>query len=677
MKSAGIKTTLSILLSTRMVDGGDPFRKMNNILTKPKVQINPMMPKLMMICCIVAALLGCSSEVSETTRPVSETTRAFSGEGEQFINRFLNKKFWYGIYIENKKFGYMYHDLYYDQKDQKNVIVSETNMTMNIAAEGQESTLKRVDKLIFDKETGDLLSCNFESSETIDNKKNGHMAVKNNGVWLVTDQSGEKREAAVSIENYGVKEYFGAEAWALSSPKIGDKIKSHTFECETMEYPEITEEIKAIGHTLISGSKVKTYDILFSGKDKTLTARVLEDGRLWSMQGGSFDIRLEPENIAKNNLLIAMDSTKPIQIKNPIDEYERLNFIKLRISKDQPLSDMPESFQQGVVKNDENTFTVSLGPKTAIRQKLKKNDYAKYTAANFEYPASHPEISSLARKIVDDAKTDDEKIWRILTFVSNALIDDYWSNSENVLDILRNQKGDCSEHAKLFVTLARASDLPAREALGLVYNNDEETPGFSGHAWAEVSVDGHWVGVDPMWGERVITPIRIKFKDFADAIGKLQIEVLEKEYKFRASDEEIEIGRELNKKKDYEKEIAHWRVLAEQGDAYAQFKLGNIYSGENGVPKNYKTAFKWTLRAAEQGHVNSQYNLGVIYANGEGVKESLRNSTFWFAKAAGNGDLQSAYYLAEAYETAEGVPKDLKMAFDLYKGVAGEALLFE
>ena len=67
-------------------------------------------------------------------------------------------------------------------------------------------------------------------------KKTGHMAVKNNGVWLVTDQSGEKREAAVSMENYGIKEFFGADAWVLSSPKIGDKIKSHTFECETMEY---------------------------------------------------------------------------------------------------------------------------------------------------------------------------------------------------------------------------------------------------------------------------------------------------------------------------------------------------------------------------------------------------------------------------------------------------------
>ena len=98
-----------------------------------------MMSRLMVICCTVAALFGCSQQVSETTR-------TFSDEGEQFINRFLNKKFWYGLYTEGKKFGYMYQDLYYDQKDQKNVIVSEMNMTMKLAAEGQESTSERVEK---------------------------------------------------------------------------------------------------------------------------------------------------------------------------------------------------------------------------------------------------------------------------------------------------------------------------------------------------------------------------------------------------------------------------------------------------------------------------------------------------------------------------------------------------
>ena len=75
-----------------------------------------------MICCTVAVLLGCSQQVSETTRPVSETTRTFSDEGEQFMNRFLNKKFWYGLYNEDKKFGYMHYGLYSEQKDQKNVL---------------------------------------------------------------------------------------------------------------------------------------------------------------------------------------------------------------------------------------------------------------------------------------------------------------------------------------------------------------------------------------------------------------------------------------------------------------------------------------------------------------------------------------------------------------------------
>lgn len=657
---------------------------MKNIPTKPKVQINLMMARLMMICYMVAALLGCSPDVSENTKaassntsPVSETTRTFSGEGEQFVNNFLNKKFWYGIYAEDKKFGHMHYGFYSEQKDQKNVIVFETNTTIKAAAEGQESTSYSVEKLIFDKESGELLGCSVESNEEISNKKSGHTAVKNNGVWLVTDQKGEKRETAVSLESYGFKEVFANDMWISSHPKIGDKMKGPIFECETMDYSEYTSEVKAIGHALISGNKIKTYDILTSTKEVTVASRVLEDGRLWSMEMGTLKFRLEPKNIAKNNLL-SWDVIKPTQIKKPIDDYERLNFIKLRISKDQPLSDMSESFQQGFVKNDENIITVSLGPKTAIRQKLKKNDYAKYTASSFEYPADHPEISNLARKIVGDAKTDDEKIWRILIFTSNALIDNYWSNSENVLEILRNQSGDCSEHAKLFVALARASDLPAREASGLVYNNDEETPGFSGHAWAEVSVDGHWIGVDPMWGERVITPIRIKFNDFSDAIGKLQIEVLEKQYKFKASDEEIELGRRLNEQKDYEKEIAHWRALAEKGDAFSQFKLGYKYnSGAQGVPKDYKTAFNWTFRAAEQGYALAQYNLGIFYANGEGVEASTGDSIFWFNKAAAQGDLQSTYYLAEAYETGEGVPKNRKMAFDLYKGVAETVLLSE
>jgi TPR repeat protein len=217
--------------------------------------------------------------------------------------------------------------------------------------------------------------------------------------------------------------------------------------------------------------------------------------------------------------------------------------------------------------------------------------------------------------------------------------------------------------------------LPAREASGFVYNDEEDNPGFSGHAWAEVIFDGHWVGVDPMWGEREITPIRLKLgklTDIAFVWEDPSIKVLEKKYKFVASDKEIEIGKELNKKKDYEKEIAHWKALANKGDALAQFSLGLIYlSDELGVPKDHKTAFKWFSLAAKQGYAPAQFNVGVMYANGEGVQESTTNATFWFSNAARQGDLEATYFLAEAYEKGEGVPIDRQEAFDLYKAAAG------
>jgi hypothetical protein len=608
---------------------------------------------------------------------MSETTRSLSNEENQFLNHFLNKKFWYGVYLEKEKLGHLYYYLYLDQKDQKEVIAFETSTTIKISVDGEESIGKNNEKYFYDKETGELLSCSVESSESINNKKTGHIAVKNDSVWLVTDLGGSKREVPVFIKNYGLKNTFSADTWVLSAPKIGDKQKGHMFSCSDMKYDEATEEVKAIGSSLILGSKVKSYDIFYTFKGLETLAKVLEDGRLWNMSIGPMLFQMEPENIAKNNSLLAVDIFKPIKIENPINDHKNLDFLKLEISS-KDLMDIPESFQQKVIKSGEHTFTVSLGPKTAFRQKAQKSDYAKYTAASFEYPTSHSVLSNLARKVVGDAKTDDEKIWNILMFVSNALIDDYWSNNENVLEIIKNQRGDCTEHAKLFVTLARASGLAAREASGYVYNDEEDNPGFSGHVWAEIIVDGHWVGIDPSWGEREISPIRLKLGDqYVIGLTKnnSSIKVVEKKYKFKASDIEIEIGKELSKKKDYEKEIAHWKALANKGDAFAQNRLGFIYgSNERGVSQDHKTEFKWYSLAAKQGFLLAQFNLGIMYANGEGVQESSINATFWFSKAADQGDLAATYFLAEAYEKGEGVPKDRKEAFDLYKEAAGASI---
>jgi transglutaminase-like putative cysteine protease len=62
-----------------------------------------------------------------------------------------------------------------------------------------------------------------------------------------------------------------------------------------------------------------------------------------------------------------------------------------------------------------------------------------------------------------------------------------------VVDTFIKRQGICRDYAHLLVTLARASNIPARAAC--VYAPDATPPDF--HAVAEVSLDGTWYLVDP------------------------------------------------------------------------------------------------------------------------------------------------------------------------------------
>ena len=69
---------------------------------------------------------------------------------------------------------------------------------------------------------------------------------------------------------------------------------------------------------------------------------------------------------------------------------------------------------------------------------------------------------------------------------------------------------------------------------------------------------------------------------------------------------------------------------AEEGDAQAQFDLGNIYS----EAKLETEAAKWWHKAAEQGHVGAQFKLGVRYETGAGVPRNYEEAYFWLVLSA-------------------------------------------
>jgi hypothetical protein len=113
--------------------------------------------------------------------------------------------------------------------------------------------------------------------------------------------------------------------------------------------------------------------------------------------------------------------------------------------------------------------------------------------------------------------------------------------------------------------------------------------------------------------------------------------------------------------------IAEWRKSAEQGNADAQFNLGNSYRKGEGVSKNYTEAVKWYRKAAEQGHATAQGYLGVCYDNGNGVAKDEAEAVKWFRRSAEQGDADAQNNLGVCYANGKGVAKDAVEAVKWYR----------
>ena len=89
---------------------------------------------------------------------------------------------------------------------------------------------------------------------------------------------------------------------------------------------------------------------------------------------------------------------------------------------------------------------------------------------------------------------------------------------------------------------------------------------------------------------------------------------------------------------DYATALRELPPLAEQGDAGAQFTLGNMYYLGHGVPEDYAEAVRWYRMAAEQGDGGAQFILGLMHVRGHGVPEDIVQAHKWFNLAATQGD---------------------------------------
>lgn len=93
-------------------------------------------------------------------------------------------------------------------------------------------------------------------------------------------------------------------------------------------------------------------------------------------------------------------------------------------------------------------------------------------------------------------------------------------------------------------------------------------------------------------------------------------------------------------------DIHEIRRAAENGDAEAQYKLGNAYLAGEEIENNPAEAARWYRRAADQGFASAQCDLGVLYSIGNGVQKNDAEAKSWFQKAAKQGNQTAAFNLS-------------------------------
>ncbi|MEM8945251.1 MAG: 7TM domain-containing protein [Planctomycetota bacterium] len=141
---------------------------------------------------------------------------------------------------------------------------------------------------------------------------------------------------------------------------------------------------------------------------------------------------------------------------------------------------------------------VSNWQKRADLESLSPVREARYTRSENDFPTQHPSISRVLQGMPDESLTVSEKVEWIYQYCLKELqsATQPAEEGDKVIWALEQRTSPLGR-ARVFVTLCRAIDIPARLVVGFeLRQSDQPTP----HVWAEVHRDNRWIPFDPVYG---------------------------------------------------------------------------------------------------------------------------------------------------------------------------------
>jgi hypothetical protein len=420
---------------------------------------------------------------------------------------------WYGAYVKDKKMGYIKSALTrLGGKDGPEYRVTLLLRVVGRSA-GEQLDLEDHQEEDFEGRPPYRLLRARSRERAGKASQESTLTRTDKGFHLTTRSNGQETSKDVPPLDFTLADVLAVEVWMNSRPAIGATLLTHDLNFDDMRLDRERRTLLAAKRVRVRGVPVTYYEVeslSLRHKIKTLerydAKGVLLSGRI----GGAFEMRLEPEKQAKNVeagtdlFLLGL-----VKIDRPIGDPRTVTRLVVEVrGKDVPV--LPNGPEQRLERDKSGRLLLKLGsgfgrPTKATPEEIKDN-----LAATVSYPAGNARVQALAKEAVGDARTDREKVQRLVRFVHQYIRPSYRNKGLIVLDLLDKKEGDCTAYAALLTTLARAAGIPSRELSGLLYVGDA-SKAFGAHAWNEVVLDGQWVPVDASCNEATVDATHICF----------------------------------------------------------------------------------------------------------------------------------------------------------------------
>jgi hypothetical protein len=343
-------------------------------------------------------------------------------------------------------------------------------------------------------------------------------AVMEDGKLLVTSHTGP---LATTKELPPLKEHLrdalATERLAQPDAKIGDQVTMRQFEPMMLKEMEAVCTLKERKEILFNAVRTPVSVIAVQVADLGVASEVVvnADGIAIEMQmGGAFTLRLESEQQAKD-VKAAADVVRLgcIRLDPAPKDVPRLRRLRLRIEGIQDGTELiTDARQQWTRQPDGSHLLVSHVPEfdatKAAKLPVDATPFEAELKPTVFVQSDDPRIRKLSAEIVGGERDSYQAAQKLVRWVYQNLKKVGTAALSNAVETLESKQGDCTEHTVLFVALARAAGIPAREVSGVTAIDGGE--GLYFHAWPEVWV-GQWVTVDPTLNEPIADATHIKF----------------------------------------------------------------------------------------------------------------------------------------------------------------------